>query len=249
MKTLYESILSSTKSGIKPAIEKWCIDHNIFDGDFKINPDNTISHGKTTTLYLHFEDYSELPDYIKFKGDPDLNVNISPSSGKYVSSMKQITSFKGLPELVRALIIKSDIQVLPELKIDVLNVFSIYSPRTKEYKNLEINFKDNGNTHYGGECSLKTSAPLKNVKIKGVKVLNVVNDFNLGDDFSKAMIRKAELNKYRGKYTTPVTDAGLEVINTFFGDAIDMSKLQEIDYTQNSRVVKHDGKWYRCKNW
>ena len=50
-------------------------------------------------------------------------------------------------------------------------------------------------------------------------------------------------------YEFPVTEEDLDVINTFFGKTIDISNLEEIQYTQNSKLVKHNGMWYRCKNW
>lgn len=37
MKSLYESILSSTKSGIKSLIKEWCDNNRIFNGYYEIN--------------------------------------------------------------------------------------------------------------------------------------------------------------------------------------------------------------------
>jgi hypothetical protein len=56
------------------------------------------------------------------------------------------------------------------------------------------------------------------------------------------------MNKYKNKYEFPVTEEGLEVVNTFFGKKTDVKGLEEISYTQNSKLVKHNGEWYRCKN-
>ena len=57
------------------------------------------------------------------------------------------------------------------------------------------------------------------------------------------------MNKYRGRYTDPASDIVLELIKSYFGKKFDISNLEIIDYTQNSRLVKNDGKWYRCKNY
>ena len=66
--------------------------------------------------------------------------------------------------------------------------------------------------------------------------------------FSKAMNRKGEMNKYRGRYEFPCKPEVHELVKTWWG-GIDTSEVTCIEYTQNSKIVKVEGEWYRCKNW
>ena len=89
---------------------------------------------------------------------------------------------------------------------------------------------------------------LKKYHITGAKKISVVNDYHLGDAFSKAMNRKGEMNKYRGRYEFPCKPEVHELVKTWWG-GIDTSEVTCIEYTQNSKIVKVKGEWYRCKNW
>lgn len=249
MKSLYESIISNSKIGIKSTIEKWCIDHNIFDGKFKINADNTItSTYPGAVLRLYYGGYDELPEYIKFESNEYTPVIIGPEKGKSVDMVRKIKSFRGLPSVAHSirLVLPYSMTELPPLKIKLYHSFSLRALNIRKYNDLDIEFDKTGiaQTNF----KLDTEAPLENIHVTGASVIDFVNDGNIGDAFSKAMNRKAEMNKYKNKYTFPVSDAALDIINTFF-TGIDMSSVEEIQYTQNSKLVKHDGKWYRCKNW
>ena len=247
MKTLYESILGSTKTGARAEIEKWCDAHNLYDKRYIINSDNTVSPYKTADLlYLHYDDYSKIPDYIKFKTTNDCILHIGPMRGRVEETVK-LTSFEGLPKEVNKakILLGTNVRSLPPLSIKVCDSFVLDASWVKEYQGLTIEFTDKGGDNH---LTLRTDAPLKNVKVIGANILNFVNDFNIGDAFSKAMNRKAQMNKYRNKYEIPVSPEAIQVINTFF-TGIDMSTVTEILYTQNSKLVKFNGQWYRCKNW
>ena len=82
---------------------------------------------------------------------------------------------------------------------------------------MEIKFIDKGND--GGLLYLRNGVEqdaLKKYHITGAKKISVVNDYHLGDAFSKAMYRKGEMNKYRGRYEFPckpeVHDIGKNIV-------------------------------------
>ena len=58
MKTLYESILSSTKSGVKSLIKDWCDENRIFNGHYEINDKMEITKKSTkrdTMIFLDLQ--------------------------------------------------------------------------------------------------------------------------------------------------------------------------------------------------
>ena len=130
MKTLYESILSSTNSGkahfdeiTKKKIDEWM---NKYNGACKyvINDDLTITLIKTIsteTIYLYAE-YNELPEYIKFKNCENYNIAIY--------NAKNIKSFKGLPAQCNEFyIISPALKELPPLKIScIITTHSVCQP-------------------------------------------------------------------------------------------------------------------------
>lgn len=67
MITLQESILSSTKAGMKPMAEEWLKDHQIIY--YKWEDDNTITIKDT-----FIEIYAPIPDYVKIKSARTLNI-------------------------------------------------------------------------------------------------------------------------------------------------------------------------------
>lgn len=89
MKTLYESILSSTNSGKNNVIEKWCEDH-IFDfkkGRFSISKDGRIDYYNTAGMPLYFvniKSKEDFPEYIKF-GDMSFTEFHVSEEGKFMT--------------------------------------------------------------------------------------------------------------------------------------------------------------------
>lgn len=251
-----ESILSSTGTGRKGQVEKWCKEQNILNGMYKINSDCTISPtgGVFDRIVLDFYGYTELPDYIQFKDCDDIAFVIGKPRELHFKYNIKIDSFRGFPPRCKSLSISSEQRLLPELKIELTKSFSINSYCNSDFKKLEIKFIDNGKSSFGsdnGHLSLRNGVDqdaLKKYRITGAKTINVVNDFHLGDAFSKAMNRKGEMNKYKGRYEHPCKPEVHELVKTWWG-GIDTSEVTCIEYTQNSKIVKVKGEWYRCKNW
>jgi len=256
MISLKESILGSTKTGAHTLIENWLTEHNIFSGHWVINSDNTISRKPCVNeLILRFEDYTELPSYIKFKDDKDLFINISPEKQSY--RRLYIDSFRGFPSVCYSFTLTCDNRELPALDITVANNFTVRGSFLKEYKDLKVHYTGGNETiiNADGErkkvthLRLHTGAPLDNVKIDGpLMYINLVNDFNLGDKFSKAMRGLGEMNKRVNQREFPCNKKVFGVIKDFF-KGIDTSDVVQIEYTQNSKIVRYKGDWYRCKNW
>jgi hypothetical protein len=156
---------------------------------------------------------------------------------------------------VRYLNIKVNLDYFPELKMTCNGCWvNIYSA-TKGIEKMKLDFKGRiiKELHIrslGIHADRDYNDFSKMFELKGVERIDFVNDFNFGDSFSKAIARKAPMNKYKNKFETPITEEGLEVINTYFGKNNDIKDLKNIQYTQNSQLIKHsDGKWYRFKNW
>ena len=239
-------------------IEKWCREHKIYNGKFKINSKKEIEPvNPTSRLELTYEDYDELPEYIKFASHDrlDVTIGVPKLQGMYSNEKINIKSFRGLPEQVRYLNIKVNLDYFPELKITCngcwVNIYSAFDGIEK----MKLDFKGRiiKELHIrslGMSAHRDYNDFSKMFELKGVERIDFVNDFNFGDSFSKAIARKAPMNKYKNKFETPITEEGLEVINTYFGKNNDIKDLKNIQYTQNSQLIKHsDGKWYRFKNW
>jgi len=243
MISLYESILGSTKSGKRALVEQWCVENRPFNGHYEITSNNEIKCTQVgNALTISYEDYNELPDYIQFADDPNLEVILG--GGMYRGRRVAPKSLRGLPKRCKVLNINLNALELPDLEITVDSL--VVQTNITKLNKFVVNFE-------GYHCNFRLRAfeikSFDEITLNGVKIINMVNDFNWGDEFSKQVARKAEMNKYKDRYETPISDAALEVVNTFFGKHIDIKDLQEIDYTQNSRFVKNNGKWYRCKNW
>lgn len=244
MKSLYESILGKTGTGIKVRIDEWCQEHNVYDGHYIINNDNTISPvGGQITLILYYDTYSKLPPYIKFKGDEFIDLKIGVNKkGATVSNPPRIDSFVGLPGRVRSCVLMCKNKTLDNFKIICDKIFRIAAGDLERCFKVDITAE----TIQFSDDNLKD---FTGFKTHGVKNVIMVNDFNLGDKFSSLMNRKAEQNKYKNKFEIPVKPEALEVIKNFFEPWFDTETLESIEYTQNSKLTKHAGKWYRMKNW
>lgn len=252
MISLYESILKSVGAGKHAMIEKWCQENNPFAGNWEITKDDEIACTQVgNTLILPFDTFSELPDYIQFKDDNFLKVEIGTSSYANLN----IKSLRGLPKVCGKLIIKGGIRELPGFELKC-GYFALHTPNLKKtgkitielfgedgYDDRVIRIKDMPYEKGAGFADL-----LPNLHVKGARQFDAMNCAYLGDAFSKLMNRKAEMNKYVGHFQFPISDDALPLIEKYFGKNFDMSKLEEIIYTQNSELIKKNGKWYRCKN-
>ena len=254
MKTLYESILSSTNSGkahfdeiTKKKIDEWM---NKYNGACKyvINDDLTITLIKTIsteTIYLYAE-YNELPEYIKFKNCENYNIAIY--------NAKNIKSFKGLPAQCNEFyIISPALKELPPLKISCNNCY-INSQSLQKIKDLEINFVKTSQDETVLKIERIGTDNLESIHAKNVEVIcigefsrKLSGEFSLSNKFCKLFERKAKLNTPRTNYEYPISDEGLKIMNDFLGENINQSSFRYFNYSAKYALTKHNGKWYRIK--
>ena len=246
MKTLYESILSSTNSGkahiyeiTKKKINEWMNKYNssckyVINDDLTITLIETIS---TETIYLYAE-YNELPEYIKFKNCEDYNIAIY--------NAKNIKSFKGLPAQCNEFyIISPALKELPHLKISCNNCY-INAQSLQKIKDLEINFVKTSQDETILKIERIGTDNLESINAKNAEVIDI-GEFSLSDKFCKLFERKAKLNTQRTNYEYPISDEGLKIMNDFLGKNIDRSSFRYFKYSAKYALTKHNGKWYRIK--
>lgn len=266
MKSLYESILGSTKSGKQKLVQEWCEKYQPFNGNYKINSKGEIERSisnPSIKLYLSFKDYTELPEYIQFADDEDLVVflgrdeikprNYYVATHSYFSDIaKNITSFRGIPKNAKSLTVFTHGSHLPDLKISV-NFCSIYASFAKSFGKIEVNLRRGSIVSGDAEFRIRDIGygiekwP-KTLIVNNARTIYMVNAGDMGDIFSKLLNRKAPMNKYVRKYEFPVTDEGVKNIEDYFGNSVDLKTVQKIKYTQNSELVKGGNQWFRCKN-
>ena len=246
MKTLYESILSSTNSGkahfdeiTKKKIDEWM---NKYNGACKyvINDDLTITLIETIsakTIYLYAE-YNELPEYIKFKNCEDYDIAIY--------NAKNIKSFKGLPAQCNEFyIISPALKELPPLKISCNNCY-INAQSLQKIDDLNIDFVKSPSSATRLHIDRIGIDNLESIHAKNAEVIDI-GEFSLSDKFCKLFERKAKLNTPRTNYEYPISDEGLKIMNDFIGENIDRSSFRYFKYSAKYALTKHNEKWYRIK--
>lgn len=246
MKTLYESILSSTNSGkahfdeiTKKKIDEWM---NKYNGACKyvINDDLTITLIETIsakTIYLYAE-YNELPEYIKFKNCEDYNIAIY--------NAKNIKSFKGLPAQCNEFyIISPALKELPPLKISCNSCY-INAQSLQKIDDLNIDFVKSPSSATRLHIDRIGIDNLESIHAKNAEVIDI-GEFSLSDKFCKLFERKAKLNTPRTNYEYPISDEGLKIMNDFLGKNIDRSSFRYFKYSAKYALTKHNEKWYRIK--
>lgn len=259
MKTLYESILSSTKAGKHQLVQEWCEKYQPFGGNYKINSKGEIERSvskSSTKLYLSFDDYTELPHYIQFADDEDLIVFLGANPKKNSGIAKDITSFRGIPRNVKNLYIFTGGKHLPDFEIST-QYCSISAPFTKSFGKIVVNMKRgisvSGTVSGDSEFMVRSfnygiEKWPKTLIVNNARSISFVNASDMGDNFSKLLYKKAPMNRYVNKYEFPVTDEGVKSIEDYFGNSVDLKTVQIIKYTQNSKLVKNGNQWFRCKN-
>lgn len=246
MKTLYESILSSTNSGkeyidaiTKKKIEEW-MNKNNGACKYVINSDLTITLEETfsaRTIYL-YDTYDELPEYIKFKNCDKYNVAIYNAT--------KIKSFRGLPEKCNEFnILSPALKELPSLKISCNN-FYINAFSLQKIKNLEIDFVKIDSIATELKIDRIKMDTLENIYVKNVETIDIGPNA-LSEKFYAIFERKSKLNIKKANYEYPISDNGLQILNDFLGKNIDQTKLINFKYSQRYQLIKHNGEWYKFK--
>lgn len=256
MKSLFESILSSTNSGKKVLIDKiqqW-LDAEKLGSVLEVNPNCTVSpiikaekdvsDPYKTQIFFNFEHYKELPDFIKLKGFEDRNIDIIPIHC-VISHKIFIDSFNGFPDSCRGLTIKCDNKVLPPLKMNIKKYLELECYNLQDVKGMDIQFSKDGS----GYLNMKGCRPGIKYNIKGVKMIDFCKSVLLRQRFESLFsYQKDKLNKIRDKYEFPCTQKTVDKIEDFFKDIdIDTKDLVYISFNDSFFLKKKNDNWYRFK--
>ena len=248
MKTLKESILSSTNTGKEAVkrirIEKWCDEQNIYFGGYTINSKYEIEppFGASILNLYNFEnseypEYDELPKYINFASNKELAVQIGE-----IGANLNIKSFRGLPEKCRSIHLIGKTDKLPYLKIDTKNL--ALALKAKSIEGIEcpdcrILFVYNFNTNN-----------FKQMKLTGLKEINL-RAGNVSSEFEKKVVSLAQSNYHPEYYNTiarylkqPIDEKCEKELYKFFGN-IDLSNIEKIDCLGKEAFIQYKDKWYK----
>lgn len=227
MKTLYESILSSTNTGkekiLKEKIEKWC--ENNISGRYLL--ENNIISCPFVFEDLYIKNAKEIPDYIKI-GDI--------RSSLFVEDINLLKEANIVGDIF-SLVYDDNLKIIDNKElIKVYNRFEYYRyPKLKSIKNLNIEFLNDINKKDSKNLisfahTLIGLKDLKNVKAKNVKKLVLANtpatDELVDIIYSDKYKDNDELNKYINKE-----------FSNFQG--LKMIILKPLE----CHIVKEDGKW------
>lgn len=243
MRTLYESILGSTKSGKFQMIKDWC-DENItcigMPGDDS-NPYKLDNDGKIIPSYpgnpinLKYWNGKSIPSYIKF-GDF--------GKGNFFSDTA-LTELKNeqLPENCSVIYISGKIGTVPSRRIKAQFGLSLneYPQKLNKIEPFEI------------ECSsLNGRKPVINISLSNVKLSDVLNITVIGDiyrlDISNTPAAKELLKIFKKQESKSEPDLNRGFIskelNEMFKNFPELRYIQIGDRTSLEHNPKTD-KWYK----
>jgi hypothetical protein len=231
MKTIYESILSSTKTGktaiTKEKIEKW-IDANIpyLKNAYEINNDLQIC---SNCLIRIPEGLTEIPKYIKFGDVNDIALNCDVN----------ILTKEQFPTSMNTFLISGRannvIDIKFPLKINNRFSFSAFPHLVKEIKNLEVEFPDTTSKHFK-IIDLDTT----NIEIKDIKNINAKNITNLYiKDTPAAKKIMRNVNKF-------IKDKDNDKLNDYLNDIFShMPNIENVFTLQRTILRKGKISWFK----
>lgn len=229
MKTLYESILSSTNTGKtainREKIEKW-IDTNIpyLKNAYEINKDLQICSKYSIRIP---EGLTEIPKYIKFGDVKELVLNCDINiltEEQFPTSMNQFLISGRANNII-------DINF--PLKINTRLSFSAFPHLVKEIKNLEVEFPDTTNRHF---IDLDNT----NIEIKDIKNINAKNITNLyirDTPAAKKIMRN--VNKF-------IKDKDNDKMNAYLNDIFGhMPNIKIVVTSQRTTLRNTEINWFK----
>jgi hypothetical protein len=168
MKTLKESILSSTKTGKQEIFEKWCKDNLYCEYEIK----NSVLKANNFMDYLHFKDYADkdfsLPNGLYLGNITTLvvsNLFNNLKENQIKGEIDEICVFSR--KHVNTIDNKETIKLLHTFKIE-----SSYSDCIKEIKNLNLEFT-NKNPKKINVIDIKNNRYFKKQDVMNIKAENV----------------------------------------------------------------------------
>lgn len=198
MKTLRESILSTTKAGKYALIEDWCNKYlQLDDGEvqkFLINNKGEIEDvgclgfkiGKHTKYKI-----TKFPGYIKFG-----EINGAFTIGDEINYMSE----EQLPKIAHKYFITGDVHRLNKIKLKSKDGIDFYVNTNKDFKidNLTIQVENSNNSAFGPEINFMDT-PLKYDDLKNINIIGNINTLWLAQTpAAKQLTRKINANLKKG---------------------------------------------------
>lgn len=204
MRTLKESILSSTNTGKEGKIKEWCEKH-LSSYNYKINSKGEIEDTNEHGISINFHQDKPIPSYIRFgKIEGDFYI------GNEINSLSK----EQFPKSMNTLALKGNIDSL-ELKISEINtMYGIrclsssvqgYSKFKKGVKKIKIFVNSNKRSFiYSKDIDLEET----DIKLKDLKNIEVIgNDVNIMIQNTPASRSLKKLYKmYKEKYVQEKID-------------------------------------------
>lgn len=172
MKSLYESILGSTKSGAHAMIQKWCEENLDFwntpgvsnANDFQILPDGRITNfGKYNMNLKHVN--KKVPDYIRFA-----EISEYFYAGTALKYMKQ----EQLPPKVGLLYISGQIETIPSFEMECTHGLYI-NEYPQSLKHIEPIYIECHSTNCGNHKPI-INLDLTQIEIDDLKNIHITGD-------------------------------------------------------------------------
>lgn len=209
MKSLYESILGSTKSGAYSLIQKWCDEHlsrkswDERETGYMITPDMRISNwtnGKSVNQLHVDSSYDErVPDYIKFSKELPGAFFV----GQMLNNMKE----DQLPKKTTQLYISGKTKNIPSFKMECTHGFSVndYAQELEHINPIELEMHTVG--HHKPIIGLDNTkiemTDLKNIKVIGdvdrLKIQNTPAANEIIKEIKKLEKKHGKVDKHSGE--------------------------------------------------
>lgn len=231
MKTLYESILSSTNTGKtainREKIEKW-IDANIpnLKNAYEINKDLQICSKHFISIP---EGLTEIPKYIKFGDVKELVLNCDINiltEEQFPTSMKHFYISGRVNNIIN---------INFPLKINTRLSVSAFPHLVKEIKNLEVEFPETPKKHFK-IIDLDTT----NIEIKDIKNINAKNITHLyirDTPAAKKIMRN--VNKF-------IKDKDNDKMNDYLNDIFGhMPNIEVVVTSQRTTLRNTEINWFK----
>lgn len=129
MKTLYESILGSTKSGATAILEQWCKENLDTEDIWRSNEyeiKNGVIHVKRNALFLDLVK-EKVPSCVQFEKDTKIDV--------YSAQSLPFFDPKQLPKKLNSLYFDGSIETLPSLDMDLYSL--VVSGNESKFKHIK----------------------------------------------------------------------------------------------------------------
>ena len=172
MKSLYESILSSTRSGAIEMIKKWCEENLNFwkspglmkSNDFVIQSDGKITNVPNLNIDLRWVK-ERVPDYIKFG---EITENF------YVSNALKYMTQNQLPPKVKLLYISGQLGTIPSFKMECTQGLDI-SDYPQDLKHIDPIYLECHSTN-GATKKPSIDLRLSQIGLEDLKNIHITGD-------------------------------------------------------------------------